>query len=85
MSPHSFPNVLDLSFTKIHDTGLFQLQMFLDRTDMSKTVDRHGAERCHVLSRSSRFLAAVLFERSPFLLNEAPFLQKTAENGKNRP
>ena len=54
------------------------LEMFLDRTDLSKTVDRHGTERCHVLSRSSRFLVAVL-------LNGSPFLRKTAENGKNRP
>ena len=60
-------------------TGALRVEMFLDRTDLSKTVDRHGTERCHVLSRSSRFLAAVL------VLNEAPFLQKTAENGKNRP
>ena len=33
--------------------GECPLEMFLDRTDLSKTVDRHGTERCHVLSRSS--------------------------------
>ena len=44
------------------------IEMFLDRTGLSKTVDRHGTERCHVLSRSSRFLAAVLFEQHPVLV-----------------
>ena len=38
-------------------------EMFLDRTDLSKTVDRYGTEHCHALSRSSRFFAAVLVER----------------------
>ena len=52
------------------------LEMFLDRTDLSKTVDRHGTERCHVLSRSSRFLVAVLFERQPVLVERGPVLTK---------
>ena len=46
-----------------HGRGGFNgcgVEMFLDRTDLSKTVDRHGTERCHVLPRSSRFLAGVL-------------------------
>ena len=55
-----------------------KLEMFLTRTDLSKTVDRHGTERCHVLSRSSRFLAAVLFERQPVLVERGPVLR---ENG----
>ena len=59
--------------------------MFLDRTDLSKTVDRHGKERCHVLSRSSRFFLQPFFlNGSPFLLNEGHFLQETAESCKDR-
>ena len=52
------------------------LEMFLDRTDLSKTVDRHETERCHVLSRSSRFLVAVLFEWQPVLVEQGPVLTK---------
>ena len=48
--------------------------MFLDRTDLSKTVDRHGTERCHVLSRSSRFSAAVLLERQAVLVERQAVL-----------
>ena len=39
----------------------------LDGEDLLKTVDKHGTECCHVLSRSSRFLAVVLVERGPIL------------------
>ena len=46
--------------------------MFLDRTNLLKTVDRRGTERCHVLSRSSKFLVAVLFERQPVLVERGP-------------
>ena len=45
----------------------FPPEVFLDRIDLSKTVDRHGMERYHVLSRSSRFFAAILLERQPVL------------------
>ena len=55
-----------------------RLEMFLDRTDLSKTVDRHGTERCHVLSRSSRFLAAVLFERQPVLVERGHVLTRNS-------
>ena len=54
------------------------VEILLHRTDLSRTVDRHGTERCHVLSHSSRFLAAVRVERQPIL-------PKTAENGNGRP
>ena len=50
--------------------------MFLDKIDLSKTVDRHGTERCHVLSRSFKFLAAVLFEQQPVLVERGPVLTK---------
>ena len=53
-----------------------RLEMFLDGTDLSKTVDRHGTEHCHVLSRSSMILAAVLFERQPILVERGPVLTK---------
>ena len=52
------------------------VEMFLDRTDLSKTVDRHGTERCHVLSRSSKFFAAVLLERQAVLVERGPVLAK---------
>ena len=52
------------------------VEMFLDRIDLSKTIDKHGTERCHVLSRSSRFLAAVLFDRQPVLVERGPVLTK---------
>ena len=44
-----------------------EAKMFLDRTDLSKSVNRHGKERCHVLSRSSRFFSFALLERQPVL------------------
>ena len=53
------------------------LEMFLDITDLSKTVDRHGIERCHVLSRSSRFW-------QPFVLDGSLFFQTMVENGNIR-
>ena len=67
-----------------------KVEMFLDRTDLSKTVDRHGMECCHVLSRSSRFLVAVLFERQPVLLEyRGPVLMqkwlKTVKTGLDKP
>ena len=55
--------------------------MFLDRIDLSKTVERRGTERCHVLSRSSRFLAAVLVERGPILTKKR---LKTVKIGLDR-
>ena len=55
-----------------------ELEMFLDRTDLSKTVDRHGKEHCHVLPRSSRFLVAVLFERQPVLVERGPVLTENS-------
>ena len=59
----------------------WELEMFLDRTDLSKTVDRHGTECCHVLSRSSRFLAAVLVERRAILPKKG---LKTVRTGLGR-
>ena len=59
--------------------------MFLDRTDLSKTVDKHGMERCHVLSCSSRFFAPILLERQAVLVEGGPVLAKTGKNGKDRP
>ena len=62
--------------------------MFLDKTDLSKTVNRHGTECCHVLSRSFRFLAAVLFEHQPVLVERGPVLTikrlKTVKLGLDR-
>ena len=43
------------------------VEMFLDRTDLSKTVDKHGMERRHALSHFSRFSASVLVEQGPVL------------------
>ena len=46
----------------------------------------HGIERHHILSRSSRFLAAVLVEQQSALAEKGAVLTETrAENGKNRP
>ena len=66
----------------IHD----ELNQFLRRgiqpqicsfTDLSEILNRYEMERCHVLSRPSRFLGAVLVER-------VPVLPKPAENGNHR-
>ena len=62
----------------------FKVEMFLDRTDLSKTVDKHWMERCHVLSRSSRFLAAVLFERGPVLTKKRLKTVKTSLDRQER-
>ena len=54
----------------------FQLEMFLDRVDLSKNVDGHRMECCHVLSHSSKLLAAVLFEQQPVLIGQGLVLTK---------
>ena len=59
--------------------------MFLDRTDLSKTVDRHGTGRVMSCPVPPDFWQPFFLNGSPFLLNEALFLQKTAEKGKSRP
>ena len=53
-------------------------EMFLDKTDLSETVDIHGTECCHALWHFPRFFAVVLVEK-------VPFLQKRAENVNGRP
>ena len=61
------------------------VEMFLDRTDLSKTVDdmeRNAVMSCPV---PPDFWQLFFLNGSPVLLNEPPFLQKTVENGKNRP
>ena len=70
------PNPILRFFPDNHGSSPPLLEMFLDRTDLSKTVDRHGTERCHVLSRSSRFFAAVLLERQAVLVERGPVLAK---------
>ena len=52
----------------------FASEMFLDSTDLSKTVERHETNRCHVLPHSSRFFAAVLLEWQPLLVERGPIL-----------
>ena len=39
------------------------LEMFLGRTYLSKIVDGHGMEFCHVFPRCSKFLATIFLEQ----------------------
>ena len=56
-----------VTFKEFSDALGVGAEMFLDRTDLSKTVDRQGMELCHVPSRASRFFRDVLVERQPVL------------------
>lgn len=49
-------------------------EILLDRIDLSKAVDRHGMERCHILSPSVNFLVAVVCRRRSIHRKKAKIL-----------
>ena len=57
------------------------VEMFLDRTDMSKIVDKHGTERYQALSHSPKLVTAFIVEKAPVLTKKG---LKTVKIGLNR-
>ena len=57
---------------------MFGLEMFLDNTDLSKTIDKHGTKRYHVLSygQKKKFLETILVEQQPVLVERGLILAK---------
>ena len=58
--------------------------MFLDKTDLSKIVDRHGTEWYHVLSHSPKFLAAAVVDQGPVLTKKRLKTVKTSLDRQER-